>query len=142
VSPEPLIFFTDRDLGTRFPALLRDAGLDVRVHRDLFAPDCADEVWLERIGNENWFAISHDSRIRYKTNELAAVRRHHVRLLIVIGKAPYPELARNFIATIPRIRKFIDRHPAPWVAKVYRPTPAETRRSPRAAGSISLWYPS
>jgi hypothetical protein len=87
---DPPVFFTDRDLGTRFPDILSSAGLAVRRHRDLFAPDCPDEVWLESIGRNGWIAVTHDARIRYKPNELAAVIRHRVRLLVVIGKAPFP----------------------------------------------------
>ena len=38
------VFFTDRDLGKRFPAILRDAGLTVERHADHFAHDCPDET--------------------------------------------------------------------------------------------------
>jgi hypothetical protein len=89
VPREPYVFFTDRDLGTRFPNILADAGLSVRRHSDLFPPDCPDDIWLEACGREGWIAISHDTRIRYKPNELAAVVHHGVRLLVVIGKAPF-----------------------------------------------------
>jgi hypothetical protein len=138
---DPLIFFTDRDLGARFPDILSVAGLNVRRHKELFAPDCPDDVWLEAIGKEGWIAVSHDTRIRYKPNELAAVVRHGVRLLIVIGKAPFPELAKHFVATVPRITEFVAQHPAPWIAKVYRPQPAELARNEGASGNVSLWYP-
>ncbi|MGH8664350.1 MAG: hypothetical protein ACREUX_08780 [Burkholderiales bacterium] len=100
---EPIVFFTDRDLGPRFPQILSAAGLDVRRHQDLFAPDCADEVWLRAVTRNGWVAVSHDTRIRYKPNELAAVRASGTRLLVVIGKAPYPELAKHFVATAPKI---------------------------------------
>ncbi len=68
-----LVFFTDRDLGTRFPDILTDAGVNVRRYRDLFPPDCPDDIWLEAVGKEGWIAVSHDTRIRYKPNELSAV---------------------------------------------------------------------
>jgi hypothetical protein len=141
VPREPYVFFTDRDLGTRFPNILADAGLSVRRHSDLFPPDCPDDIWLEAIGSEGWIAISHDTRIRYKPNELAAVVRHRVRLLVVIGKAPFPDLAKNFVATAPRVNAFIDAHPAPWIAKVYRPPIADIAKRQDAPGSVSLWYP-
>jgi hypothetical protein len=32
--PESLVFFTDRDLGKRFPEILSDAGLTVERHAD------------------------------------------------------------------------------------------------------------
>jgi hypothetical protein len=141
VPREPYVFFTDRDLGTRFANILTDAGLSVRRHSDLFPPDCPDDIWLEAIGREGWVAISHDTRIRYKSNELAAVVRYGVRLLVVIGKAAFPDLARNFVATALRVNAFIDTHPAPWIAKVYRPTVTDTTKGPDPPGSVSLWYP-
>lgn len=90
-----LVFFTDRDLGNRFPDILVSAGLRVERHRDHFPPDCADETWLRAIGEHSWVAITHDRRIRYKTNELEAVVQHRVALLVVIGKGRYPDLARH-----------------------------------------------
>ena len=136
-----LVYFTDRDLGTRFPEILAAAGLEVRRHRDHFAHDCPDEDWLKAVGKKGWFAVSHDTRIRYKPNELAAVMRHGVRLLVVIGKAPFPQLAQHFVATHPTIEKFVAEHPAPWIAKVYRPPASDLAKNPDAPGAVSLWYP-
>jgi hypothetical protein len=139
--PESLVFFTDRDLGKRFPEILSDAGLTVERHADHFAPDCPDEVWLKEVGRHGWIAVTHDKRIRYKPNELAAVVRHRVRLLVVVGKAPYPELAATFVNTVPKIAAYIAAHPAPWIAKVYRPDSAALARQPDASGQVTLWYP-
>lgn len=135
------VFFTDRDLGTRFPDTLAAAGLQARRHRDHFPHDCPDEIWLETVGREGWIALSHNARIRYTPNELAAVVRHRVRLVIVVGKAPYPQLAKHFVATAPRVAEFVEQHSAPWIAKVYRPSPAELAKNQDAPGSVSLWYP-
>jgi hypothetical protein len=49
VNPAP-VFFTDRNLGNRFPQILRDGGLLVERHQDHFAHDCPDETWLHSIG--------------------------------------------------------------------------------------------
>jgi hypothetical protein len=129
------VFFTDRDL----PEILRDAGLSVERHADHFAPDASDEVWLETVGREGWVAVTHDARIRYKPNELAAVIKHRVPLLVVVGKAPFPDLARAFVATRPRIETFLDTHVAPFIAKVYR-GPASDERG-LLPGRIGEWYP-
>jgi PIN like domain len=87
-----LVFFTDRDLGTAFPEILKRAGFAVERHRDHFLPDCPDEDWLAEVGKRQWVALTHDTRIRYKPNELAAVIRHGLRLLVIVGKVPFPEL--------------------------------------------------
>ena len=134
------VFFTDRDLGKRFPEILAAAGLSVERHVDHFAPDCPDEDWLEVAGKRAWVAITHDSRIRYKPNELAAVVRHRVALLVVIGHAPYPQLATHFVATLPKIAAFIADNTPPFIAKVYRPNPSELVRNPNASGTVSLRY--
>ena len=136
-----VVFFTDRDLGTRFPNILGCAGLSVERHRDHFPPDARDEDWLAVVGARGWVALTHDRRIRYKPNELAAVIRHRVALLVIVGSAPYPELATAFVATLPHIEVFLARHEPPFVGKVFRPSPGELGRNPSAAGRVELWYP-
>lgn len=118
-----MIFFTDRDLGKRFPELLAGAGLQVEQHADHFAASCPDDEWLATVGNRGWVVVTHDGRIRYKPNELAAVIRHRVALLVVIGRAPYPQLAANFIACLPQIVSFVSNQQRPFIAKIYRPAP-------------------
>jgi hypothetical protein len=136
-----LVYFTDRDLGLRFPEILRNARLTVERHRDHFAPDAADEEWLAAVGRRGWVGITHNSRIRYTPNEKAAVIRYAVRLLVIIGQAPYPELAASFVATRRRIERFLDQHEPPLIAKVYRASPADLAKNPLAAGRIERWYP-
>lgn len=133
-------FFTDRDLGKKFPSILSAAGLTVERHQDHFAVDASDEEWLEVIGKKGWIALTHNHRIRYTPNELDAVIRHRTSLLVVIGKAPFPELARAFVDTLPRIEAFLSRRTPPFIAKVYRPSPSEARRG-EAAGRVELWHP-
>lgn len=135
------IYFTDRDLGSRFPEILRSSGLTVERHADHFAPDTADEVWLKEVGTRGWIALTHDRRIRYKPNERDAVMRHNVALLVIIGAAPFAELAHAFVATLPRIEHFLARHKPPFIAKVYRPSPADAAQHGAAPGRVELWYP-
>ena len=140
MSPEP-VFFTDRDLGKKFPEILRAAGLKVERHADHFRHDTPDEGWLQEIAKRGWIAVTHDARIRYKPNELATVMQHGVALLVVVGDAPYPALAQAFVGTQPRILNFLERHEPPYIAKVYRPSPADIDNDPSAQGRIELWYP-
>lgn len=135
------VFFTDRNLGKQFPAILVAAGLTVERHHDLFAPAGSDEEWLEYCGTKGRIAVTHDQRIRHKVNEREAVILHKVALLIVIGKAPYPALAHAFVASLPKIEQFLGTHSAPFIAKVYRPAPTSDAASGAAPGSVDLWYP-
>jgi hypothetical protein len=134
-----VVYFTDRDLGLQFPKILEDAGLAVERHRDYFAPDAADEQWLALVGRKGWVALTHNSRIRYTPNEKQAAISHGVRLLVIIGQAPYPELAKSFVATRARIETFLQKHEPPFIAKVYPASPADLARNPSASGNIVLW---
>ncbi len=136
-----VVFFTDRDLGKRFPAILEEAGLAVERHGAHFAPTAPDEEWLRLVGANGWIGVAHDKRIRYKPNELAAVMAHRVGLLVVVGQAPFLDLARSFVATRARIERFLARHQPPFIAKVYRAPTEALARNPVAPGRIELWYP-
>ena len=134
-------FFTDRNLGRQFPGILAAAGIRVHRHDDHFPQDCSDEEWLTEIGKRGWVAITRDQRIRYKPNELQSVIDARATLLILVGKAPFPVLAANFVNSIDRIAEFLDQHQPPLIAKVKRPSSKEIARIPAAAGSVELWYP-
>ena len=135
------VYFTDRDLGNQFPGILKSAGLNVEQHKDHFAPNVRDEDWLSTVGSRGWIALTHDRRIRYKPNERDAVMRNGVALLVLVGKAKHSELADGFIATLPRIEQFVERHSPPYIAKVYRPSPPKVKGKETGPGSIILWYP-
>ena len=67
--------------------------------------------------------------------------RHGVGLLVVIGDAAFPVLATNFVATRAKIESFVGSQPRPFIAKVYRPSPAVRAPKPSTAGRVELWYP-
>jgi hypothetical protein len=135
------VYFTDRDLGKRFPDILQDAGVAVERHADHFVHNAPDEEWLAEVSTRGWIALTHNRRIRYTPNERQAVIQHRVSLLVIIGQAPFPDLAHAFLATLPRIERFLRQHEPPFIAKVYRPSPAEIARRATARGRIDLWYP-
>lgn len=135
------IWFTDRDLGKQFPRILAEHGLQVERHGDLFAPEGSDEEWLAHCGSRGRVALTHNSRIRYVPNELAAVRQHEVQLVVLVGQAPTAELAHNFVRTVHKIEAWLERQAGPMILKVYRPSPAELDVSADHPGHVDLWYP-
>jgi len=134
-------FFTDRNLGHKFPDILRAAGLQVEQHDDHFGPTTPDVDWIAKVASRNWIAISRDERIRYKPNERHAVFDAGLGLILLIGNAPHPELAANFVRTIDPITNFLSRRRPPFIAKVYRPSLKDVARNPQASGRIDLWLP-
>jgi hypothetical protein len=137
------VYFTDRDLGKRFPEILRTAGLSVERHADHFGETTPDETWLAEVGRRGWIALTHDQRIRYKPNERDAVMRHNVALLVIVGKAAFPKLARAFVNTLSLSRTFsadINPHSLPRSIGPRRLILHAMRRPP-AASSFGLLSP-
>ena len=133
------VFFTDRDLGNLVPELLRDVGVNVKKHSDYFPDDAKDEDWLIQVGQKGWFCLTHDRRIRYKSNEKAAVMRAGVGLFILVGHAPHRELANNFINTLHKVESFIKKNKRPFIAKIYRPYKKPCSLSSSRPGRVVLW---
>ena len=133
------VFFTDRDLGRRFPSILLDAGIRVERHEDHFRHNTPDEVWLAEVAARNWYVLTHDKRIGRNPLEIAAVMDHGCGLFVVIGKAPMPLLARNVVATMPRILAFIRRHEPPYIAKIHRPVHCPDEQLGSRPGKVVLW---
>lgn len=133
------VFFTDRDLGKQFPALLRNAGISVERHSDHFPDDAKDEEWIVEVGKRDWVVLTHDKRIRYKPNELAAVRAAGIAMFVLSGKTAHSVLAANFINTIDRIHAFLSKYDRPFIAKVYLPTMSEQRQRSNVSGRVEMW---
>lgn len=118
-------YFTDRNLGRYdFPEYLRRNGLHVHVHADHFADDAPDEEWIPEVADRGWIILAADKDVLHVPIELAAVMCSSARFLNLIGgHVRAIDLARNFINTRQKIEAFIAEHDAPFIAKVYRPTP-------------------
>jgi hypothetical protein len=105
--PPERVFFTDRDLGRRiFPDRLREGGLRVEVHFDHFAPAAADTEWLPVVAARGWVVLSNDQKIMRRPLEREAVRISGATLIVLVGgQVPAPELATNFLNTLPKIEE-------------------------------------
>jgi hypothetical protein len=118
-------FFADRNFGChQFPDALRRAGIVIHRHRDHFAVDAADEVWLPEIARRGWVSLTLDKAILRNELERDAVFVSGARLILLSGaNAPVADLARNFINSYERVKAFLEREPAPFIARVKRPNP-------------------
>ena len=57
-----------------------------------------DVEWLELCGQRDWSALTMDRRIRYRPAEIAAIRRHRVRVFaLASGNLTVDEQATRFI---------------------------------------------
>jgi hypothetical protein len=59
----------------------------------------------------------------------------------IVGKAPFPDLARSFVSSRAVIENFIRGRRPPFIAKVYRPSSSASVPHSSAPGRIEHWYP-
>lgn len=114
------VFFVDASLGRRIvPQALREAGLTVIAHDEAFASGTPDAEWLSRAGIEGWIVLTKDKQIRYRDIESRALRRAGVGAFVLNGKnMTGTDMARAFVAAIPRMLRHARRWERPFVATV------------------------
>lgn len=134
-----MIFFTDRDLGEHIlPSILRSNGIHVERHVDHFSHGTEDAVWIPKVAAHGWYILTHDQKIRYRPLEKAAVLQSGAGMFILIGRAPHRELAQNFVHTLPKVTRFIEKRQRPFIAKIRRPSPP-TLVDQGEPGAVDLW---
>ena len=124
-STKPLsefVFFIDRSLGQKVvPDALRALGLNIEVHDAHLPPDSTDEKWLRYVGDKGWIAITLDSRIRYRQNELDALIAANVCAFVLnVKNLRGLENAAIIHKAMPNLEKFLGNHEPPFVASITR----------------------
>jgi len=119
---KPPTWFLDRGLG-RYDVrqALEQAGETVEIHDDRFPERTPDVDWLRLVSNNGWVALTKDPRIKDRPLERAAVKQGRVRVFtFVSSQVSGPDMARAFVQALPRMKRLLDDHEGPFIAKVYR----------------------
>ena len=78
------MYFLDRSIESALiAAALRDAGVEVRLHRDFFAHDAKDEVWLPDVAQRGWIVRTRDKWIRRRPLEKRALIASGARAFVL-----------------------------------------------------------
>lgn len=120
-------FFIDNNLSEKLAKGMKEFGEDVVHLKEFFAEDADDEVWLRRIGDEGWFLITRDDKVRYRPSEIQALRNHQVGAFFLGGKnRTRCELIRQLVRNWPRIKEYARKERRPFA---YRIPPSGTKFS-------------
>ena len=116
-------FFVDRSLGRHgVSAVLIAAGWTVTTHFEVYGDRderVSDVEWLEHCAAHELVVLSKDRRLRYRPDEIGAIRRLRIRAFV---------LARGSLTGVIQAQRFLDneaemrRHliaPGPCVCVVY-----------------------
>ncbi|GLV49385.1 hypothetical protein TJA_24860 [Thermus sp. LT1-2-5] len=124
LSSEGPVYFCDRNLGKKFPHRLRELGLLVKAHDELFQPDTPDEIWIPQVCAQGWVILTLDARIRYRPGEKASLHLHGAKVILFTQpKKAGPDwllaLAKEFTEAQGNVLRFLQRTPPPFVARFH-----------------------
>jgi PIN like domain len=119
-EPREDVYFTDRDLGRKFPETLKAAGLVVVTHDDEFGPLTPDDEWLAKVGANRWLGITRDARIRYSPLALRVLMQTGARLFVLVGNLTTEECADLVIGNRRKIESLAASEPGAFIAKIRR----------------------
>jgi predicted nuclease of predicted toxin-antitoxin system len=121
-QPRSTTFFIDRCLGgKRIAEVLRNAGISVEIHDDHFDKGAQDVDWLPDVGRRGWIVLTKDARIGKRPLEKIAVASTGIRMFTLASQnLSGADMAEIFLKSIISMQELIRKHPAPFIAKVYR----------------------
>jgi predicted nuclease of predicted toxin-antitoxin system len=128
-QPQPITFFIDRCLGGKCIAeVLRSSGITVEIHDEHFDKGAQDVEWIPEVGQRGWIVLTKDKNIGKRSLERIAVASAGIRMFALASKdLSGPDMAAIFLEAIIAMQEFARKHPAPFIAKIYRD------------GNILLW---
>ena len=105
---------------------LRAQGLNVESYHDWFRrpegeKEVDDSLWLVPVSQKGWISFTRDLRYRY--NRLTHIRACEAKARIFQFTAKNlrgNEMAPIILAAMPRIRRFLKKYQAPFIAKITR----------------------
>ncbi len=99
------IYLVDHCLGTRkLPELLRDAGVQVKLHKDVALPNAPDEDWIPEAAARGWVILTQDAQMSRNPFEMEVLSEHKARY-VSLGSAQLTadEQASILLAHIQRL---------------------------------------
>jgi hypothetical protein len=98
------------------PEALRAAGVEIRVHDELFPQGTEDVVWLQEAGVNDWIVITRDDRIRYNQLEKQAVIAARLRFFSITSSSlTGEEAATPILSALDKMSRMCRQHSRAWI---------------------------
>ncbi len=121
-SPKQIVFFIDRCLGKKLILdRLRKTGITVKIHDDCFPQNAKDIEWIPEVGKREWIILTKDANIGKNQLERLCIAQAKIRMFTLASQnLSGEEMANIFEQSIISMQRFIEKNPAPFIAKIYR----------------------
>ena len=104
------------------PDALRAAGVEIRVHDELFPQGTQDVDWLREAGANHWVVVTRDDRIRYNQLEKQAVIAARLRFFSITSSSlTGDEAAALILSALDKMSRLCGQHSKRgFIAKISR----------------------
>ncbi len=111
------MIFVDASLPKTVADELKKVREDVVFKHDIFPQGTDDPIWLRRVGNEGWLAITRDWHIRTRPGERAAIMENDVGCFILTHQQGLqrPEVVRIVFDYLPEMERKFSNTPRPFI---------------------------
>ena len=123
------VFYLDECLGgNKVYNKLKEAGISVELHSAHFERGTPDEAWLPVVGKNRWVLLTQDRRIKWRKNEISALREFKVCAFIVAAKALRgEEIGDLIVKAMPKILRILKSTNPPLIAAINQDSVVEIR---------------
>jgi predicted nuclease of predicted toxin-antitoxin system len=112
-------FFLDNNLSSHLAHGMRAFGEDVIHLQDVFPENTDDPEWLEYVGDQGFFLITRDERVRRRPVELESLLKHKVGAFFLGGKnLGRCDLIRQLVANWSRIKEEAGKTRPPFAFRI------------------------
>lgn len=81
------VYLVDHCLGAhKLPRLLRAAGVQVKLHKEIASPNAADEDWIPKAAARGWVILTQDAQMSRNPFEMGVLAKHKARY-VSLGSA-------------------------------------------------------
>ena len=121
---------------------MRGAGMIVKPHDAHFSTVPDDPTWLRFITEQGWVGLTKDNKITMSELSVRTIYDCGARLFICIGRYGHTELAQNIVRSRHKLKMFSEKHPAPFISRLYMAPQSKWGRKKGGGGDLRLFNPS
>ncbi len=91
----------------------------MEVLKNHFPSHTPDAEWLPEVGRRGWVVFTKDDHIRRRPLERIALTQANVAAFVLTsGNLRADQMAEAFLTALPKIARFLQRYPCPFIARV------------------------
>ena len=118
---EGFTLFLERPLGKKIAVAIRQLGVQVVTHSEVFSETADDAEYLGRCATEGWIPLTADSDVHSVPAQRFLIKRTQLRVFrLTRNHWPWQTKLEAFVAALPAIEQLLRTRQGPFIARINR----------------------